>query len=510
MPGYAPAPVVQSPAPGEPSLTQMQLQLSQLQQELAAIRAQQAAAMNPVDAHFDADVEQAEYAEDKAGISKEEKKKPEDPKAMSGKWNNQLEFSSKDKNFKIHVGGRTQLDAVFYEHSPAGFAGAGGVGDQDAVDFRRARLRVDGTMYKYYDFACEYDFANTVNDNVGLQPASDTTGNIINVPAPTDLWIQAREVPILGTLRFGNAKSPIGLEHVASSRFLDFMERSYNQDAFWGAFNNGFSPGIMAFDNYAGENGYWAAGVFKNTSNAFAFDTGDGEYDLTGRLTYLPFYECKGEYMLHVGLSGSHRDTNDNRIRVRSRGSLRNGPGSLNPVFADTGTFFAESQSLINPEVALVWGPWLFQAEYTGSWVEDAIANQGPQINQNLGTVYFQGYYAEALVFLTGEHREYERKEARFGRVIPHQNGHVTQKECGEPWHACPGAWQFGVRYQKLDLTNDGITGGMTQDVTVGLNWFVNPNFKHQWNYVFTHRDSSAPAGSGNINGFGWRVAFDF
>ncbi len=55
---------------------------------------------------------------------------------MSGKWNNQLEFSSKDKNFKIHVGGRTQIDTVFYQDSPAGFAGTGGVGDQDAVDFQ--------------------------------------------------------------------------------------------------------------------------------------------------------------------------------------------------------------------------------------------------------------------------------------------------------------------------------------------------------------------------------------
>ncbi len=506
--GYVQAPVIQAPLPGDP-LTQMQQQLYQLQQELAEIRAQQTRQTNPVTdsaspLFHDNNVEQTNY--DAAGALAEPKK-PEDPKAMSGKWNNQLEFSSKDKNFKIHVGGRTQFDGVFYQDSPAGFAGTGGVGDQDAVDFRRARLRVDGTMYKYYDFACEYDFVNTVNDNVGLQAPSDTLGNIIDVPAPTDLWIRAREVPILGNLQFGNSKAPIGLEHVTSSRFLDFMERSYNQDAFYGAFNNGFSPGILAFDNYAGENGYWALGVFKNTTNAFGFNTGDGEYDITGRLTYLPWYVDKGRYMLHVGLGGSHRDTNDNRTRFRTRGSLRNGPGSVNPVFADTGTFFAESQTLISPEVALVWGPWLFQAEYTGSWVPDAFGNTAPNIGVNQGTVYFQGWYAEALVFLTGEHREYERKEARFGRVIPHQNGHVVRQDCG-PWHYCPGAWQLGARYSKLDLDDEGIRGGTTQDVTIGLNWFVNPNMKYQFNYVWTHRTYTAAPAKATSTGSGcaWRL----
>jgi len=509
--GYAQAPIIQAPIAGDP-LTQMQQQLYQLQQELAEIRAQQTRRMNPVTdsaspLFIDNELEQANYADDKGG--KKEDKKPEDPKAMSGKWNNQLEFSSKDKNFKIHVGGRTQIDAVFYQDSPAGFAGTGGVGDQDAVDFRRARLRVDGTMYKYYDFACEYDFANTVNDNVGLQPPSDTTGNVIDVPAPTDLWFRTRELPIIGNLQIGNMKAPIGLEHVASSRYLDFMERAYNQDLFWGAFNNGFQPGIMAYDNYADENGYWGIGVFKHTTNAFAFNTGDGEYDLTGRITYLPWYEDKGRYMLHVGLGGSHRDTNDNRTRFRARGSLRNGPGAVNPVFADTGTFFAESQSLISPEIALVWGPLLLQAEYTGCWVPDAFGNTAPNIGVNQGTVYFQGWYAEALYFLTGEHREYERKEARFTRVVPYQNAYLIRQPCSGPiWRT--GAWQIGARYNKADLSDEGIQGGTTQDVTIGLNWFLNPNVKYQFNYVWTHRTYTAAPGEGDINGFGMRVAFDF
>ncbi len=48
--------------------------------------------------------------------------------------------------------------------------------------------------------------------------------------------------------------------------------------------------------------------------------------------------------------------------------------------------------------------------------------------------------------------------------------------------------------------------------MTVGLNWFLNPNFKIQWNYVLAGR--VAPAGGqgtdGTYNGFGMRVAHDF
>ncbi|MGC4004499.1 MAG: porin [Pirellulales bacterium] len=415
--------------------------MAQVEGELSQARGQNAAAPN-VDAEispalFDENVVQAA-----ANAAADKSKDKEDPKALSAKWDNGLKLQSKDKNFSVRVGGRTQLDAVFYDNSPAGFQGTGGVGDEDSVDFRRARLRVEGTMYKYYDFCAEYEFLNTVNSNQGLQPPLDSSGNIITVPAVTDLWVRIREVPILGNVRIGNQKTPIGMEHVTSSRYLEFMERSFNQDAFYGPFNNGFQPGIAALDTYAEERGTWSFGFFKNTTNGFGFDTGDGEYESVGRVTFTPIYECEGEYLLHVGMGGSHRDTNDDRLRIRTRGSLRNGaPGPQNPVFADTGTMGASAQNLISPEVAAVVGPWTFVAEYTGSWVNDASPTlAAPPI----GTVYFQGYYVEALYFLTGEHRVYDREEARFTRVSPKANGALVRQECarrnGAPAHGKSGA----------------------------------------------------------------------
>ena len=75
----------------------------------------------------------------------------DDPKAFSAKWNNGFEAVSKDKRFKYHVGGRVQFDTVFLSDSPEAFAGTGVFTDQDAIGFRRARLRADGTMYEVID-----------------------------------------------------------------------------------------------------------------------------------------------------------------------------------------------------------------------------------------------------------------------------------------------------------------------------------------------------------------------
>lgn len=421
--------------------------------------------------------------------------------AMRASWNNGLEIESAHKDFRVHVGGRTQFDTIWLEGNPDAFAGTGGVGDADSVGFRRARLRIDGTMYEVIDWLVEYDLVNTVNDNVGLQPASEVLGNVIGVPVPTELWFDFKELPVVGHLRVGNLKQPIGLEHQNSSRFLDFMERSFNQDAFTGPFDNGFTPGMMLWNTSADKRMHYDLGVFKNVTNPFAFGTGDGEYALDGRVAYLPLFDepSKGRYLLHTGISGSYRDLDEGRIRVRSRGSLRNGPGALNPVLADTGFFAGDSQYLLGPELALVLGPWHFQTEYIGSFVTDSVAG-----GVNQGTTFFQGYYVQALYFLTGEHRAYNHDAAAFARVVPFENAFFVHNCRGR------GAWQVGLRYGQLDLRDQGIDGGIIQDLTVGLNWFLNPNMKVQANYVLTHRDAPGGLGGGDIHGAGVRLAHDF
>ena len=433
---------------------------------------------------------------------KEDAREPrnEDPQAFSSKWSNGWEATTQDKQFKYHVGGRVQVDAVFLENNPGGLAGAGGLGAQDSINFRRARLRADGTMYGTIDWCTEYDFVNSLN----IDPKDPAAEAIVpHVTAPTDLWVNFRDVPVVGNIRFGNVKEPIGFEHLTSSRYLDFMERSFNQDLFYGAFNNGFTPGILFFDNWGDDDlGTWSTGFFKNTSNVFAYGVGEGEYAWTSRVSYLPWYEDEGKYLMHLGVAGSMREPNNGTTRYRTRGSLRNGPGALNPVLANTGVFGASEVDYGGLEWVMQLDSLLLQTEYTCAWNRNSIGNgTTAPAGAQLGNVFVYGWYAEALYFLTGEHREYEKKSGVFGRVIPHDN---LGSKCG-----C-GALQVGARYSMANLSDSGMDGGRVDDVTLGLNWFLNPNMKVQSNYVYTTRDTQAGPGGGDYSGFGMRLAWDF
>ncbi|MBM4075376.1 MAG: hypothetical protein FJ267_07010, partial [Planctomycetes bacterium] len=279
----------------------------------------------------------AEIGKDKTDKPNDDQKKEEkkEDKSFKGGWKHQLTFESPDKNFVVHLGGRTQIDTVWLHHNPAAFGVGNNSGSDDAVNLRRARLRADGTIFKTIDYAVEYDFANGLNDN---PDTPSTSANVINVPVPTDGHWTFREIPVFSNIRVGLQKEPIGFEHLTSSRYLDFLERSFNQDAYTGTFNNGFTPGVSTFQNYGEDDrGFVQFGLFKNSVNPFAYSVDDGGYAVDGRVTYLLLDEDDGEQLIHIGGAYSFRDPIKDGLRIRSRGSLRNGPGPLNPVFADSG-----------------------------------------------------------------------------------------------------------------------------------------------------------------------------
>jgi phosphate-selective porin OprO/OprP len=429
--------------------------------------------------------------------------------SFKARWNHGLFVETPLKDFKVHVGGRTQFDTVWMrgDHDVM-FASPGGTGRiDDGFNFRRARLEIDGTCFEVIDFFMEYDFLNTTNVDPN-DPAS--SGNVANTPAPTDLWVQITQIPWLGVFRVGNMKPPISFEHLTSSRFLNFLERSYCFDAFIGGLDNGFRPGFMVFNWTENERATAALGLFKNNGSVLGWNVGDGEYDVTGRVTWLPVYEHNGRCLVHLGLGVSHRDLDQDRLRLRARTLLRNGPAALHTTLADA-RMGGESQTLVVPEFAVVWGPFSMQAEYFGSFVPDAtFPVTAGAVPLPRGDAYFQGAYVEALYFLTGEHRPYNKyggSGAAFTRVVPNSNYFFVGGDGGNLFSA--GAWQVGARYSWIDLQDKEIAGGTLHDITVGLNWFLNPNLKFQWNYSIAHREVSGPA-DGYVQGFGMRMAFDF
>jgi len=425
-----------------------------------------------------------------------------DGNSLKAKWHNGAEFESENKEFRVHVGGRTQFDSSWFQTDPE-FQNDPAIVNRvrDGVDFRRARFRMDGTMYELIDWAAEYDFMNSAL----TIPSATGTSTPVGLAAPTDLWFAFKEVPWVGNIKVGNHKEPIGFEHLVSSRFLPFMERSFNQDAFYGAFNNGFSPGISIYDTYADELGTWAIGLYKPSTNVFAYDNIPGDASVTGRVTHLLWYREEGAGLMHFGVSARHATLGNNFTRYRTRGPERSGLSASWPLFADTTTFKGDSQDTVNFEAVTNMGCLTIQSEYLLNYVQDGRTTVGVP----LGTVFYHGGYVEALYFLTGEYRDYNRKNGAFDRVTPLENAFFTNSDCGpcNGW----GAWQVGFRYNYLDLNDQGFNGGKLNDYTWGLNWFLNPNMKVQWNYSLTHRQSPTSAAFDGWNqGFGIRLAHDF
>jgi phosphate-selective porin OprO/OprP len=421
---------------------------------------------------------------------------------LESSWENGFLLESPDDQFHLHIGGNAQIDSTWLIGPKGVFAipgaGTNGVENSSATFLRRARLRLEGDIYDQFDYIVEYDFAHAQNENSGLQPNSFQ--NIAGSPTPCNIWMQVREVPVLGNVRFGLQVKPLGMTNNTYQGFLPFLERADNQDAFYGPFDSGFVLGLSARNWSESERLTWQYSVYRPSIDTFG--TSLNKHSLGGRVTGLPGYEDDGRRLVHLGLGLWGGEIVQDQLRVRARTLLRNAPGYAVPILVDTGQVPGSRQYTVGPEFAMVLGPWTVQAEWAGQFLTQAVAPNG----QNQGTVFYHGGYVQVLYFLTGEHQEYVKREGVFGRVVP-RNNYRWKK--GEGCRGC-GAWQVGARFSYLDLNDKAIQGGQVYDWTVGLNWFLNPNMKLQLNYILEHRDAPQDVARGWINGIGVRGAYDF
>jgi phosphate-selective porin OprO/OprP len=373
-------------------------------------------------------------------LAEAKKAKPGDFRAY---WKEGLNFATEDGNFKLKVGGRVMNDWLWI--SEDGDIKASSIGEQeDGTEFRRARLHVSGLIYGNVEFKVQYDFAGGDADF-------------------KDVYLGLTDFPI-GRLRVGHYKEPFSLEELTSSNYITFLER---------ALPNAFAPsrnvGAMLHNSEFDDRMTWAVGVFRDTDD-YGTNVDDGGYNITGRITGLPIYEDKGASLLHIGAAYSYRNPDDS-LRYTERPEAH-----LTSRFVDTGTMAADRADLLGLEAAWVHGPLSVQGEYVTADV-DRMAGASD--------VDFDGYYVQGSYWITGEHRNYKASEGAFSRVKPKENF---------SFNSGPGAWDATLRYSKLDLDDENVTGGELEDITAGLNWHLNPNTRIMWNYVHADRDKIGEA----------------
>lgn len=253
--------------------------------------------------------------------------------------------------------------------------------------------------------------------------------------------------------------------------------------------SDGRNTGLKMHNSALEESMTWGVGAFYDADGFGDSSFGDNNYTFAARVTGLPWYEEKGAKLAHLGLSYRHefRDE-DTDLRYRQRPATHMTDARI----VDTGNFSAADANVINPELALVYGPFSLQGEYYFVPVD----------SEEGGDPEFDGFYISGSYFLTGEHRAYKRADGSFSRVKPYQNFHPD----GSGW----GAWEIGLRYSAIDLTDSDLEGGEASDITLGLNWYLNPNTRWMLNYVYTDLEDRADVSDGDLDIIEMRMQLDF
>ncbi len=360
------------------------------------------------------------------------------------------ELSSKDGKFKMKVRGRLNVDYNGINQDED----ITGIPNVSAFEIRRARLGVEGTVWKDVDYKFEVDFAN-------------------DITAIKDAYFEYTGWGPEFKMRVGNFKTFNSLEHIMSANFIEFMERAAFIDA--AGFGLDRQIGIGAL--YQREHFTLAAGVF----GPHPFDEERWFQDVktgSARVTAAPINEegrCCTWAPAGVRAAGQPICVPTPWLPTTSSSSMgraapiciwravsfhRNNPPAR--IF-DRDTFYGL-------EAAYVHGPWSVQGEYgqLQADINERFVGDDPT---------YWGYYVSASWFLTGETRPY-----KFGEF-------TRQKVLNPVFEGGHGAWQLVARYDVLSLTDNAetiafcTTCGQQNTWQLGVNWWLNDHTRVMFNY---------------------------
>jgi phosphate-selective porin OprO/OprP len=370
-----------------------------------------------------------------------------------------LEIGTPDGEFKFQAGGRLQVDSAWYEDDESDTGESTEL--DSATEIRRARIHLAGTLWKYWDFKTEFDFAE----------------NAVEIK---DAYIAYTGLKLL-SFQAGNFKEPFSLEQLTSSRFITFMERSL-ADIFVPERNLGTQI------HYAGPNWTAAAGVFSEGIDDDEEDlvpNGGEGLGATGRVTFAPI--ASATQVVHLGGAVSWRDPEEDTVEFEQRPESHIADQTL----VSTGEIGDIDDFLrYGAEAALVWGPFSLQGEYIFT---DLYSDVGEDLD-------FEGYYIYGSYFITGESRAYKVEKGAFDRITP-------KASLGKGgW----GAWEVAVRYSGLDLSDGPIDGGEEENITAALNWYPTANVRLMANVVHVLDLKGGDFGGANPTAYQMRAQIDF
>src|SRR5215831_16135585 len=167
-------------------------------------------------------------------------------------------IQSEDGDYRLKVGGYTQFDSRF-------FIGDSKDLNSDQFLFRRARLDIQGTVGKFFDFRLLPDFAGSKT-------------------VLFDSYLDFKYFPE-AKWRFGKFKPPVGLERLQSATSTLFVERAFPTDLVPNR-----DLGVEVLSDWLGGAFSYQLGVFNGVPDGGNNDGDIGDdKDFAGRVFVQPF-----------------------------------------------------------------------------------------------------------------------------------------------------------------------------------------------------------------------------
>lgn len=338
------------------------------------------------------------------------------------------------------------------------------------ANFRRARIGVEGTVAKDWNYNLTADFGGG-----GGSEAAQLNAAYVEYAG----WRPADGVTT--RLRVGAWATPTGLEDATSNTEGLFLERASVAEL---------------VRNLAGGDGRSGVGILANGERwtATAVFTGGlvgntGEFDeQSGFLTRVAFSPVSGkDYALHVGASVqgvlTPADTGAgltkvSQIRLRERPELRVDGTRL----VDTGALNSDGLTAYGAELGAYYKNLQVSAEAFRIDL-DRTGARDPT---------FGGWYIQGAWTITGESHAWSSASGGFKGIKPAKSFSLADGT----W----GAWEIAARYSVLDLDDNagaartatpagGIRGGEQTIATLGVNWYPNAVYRFQAQYQHVNID---------------------
>jgi len=355
---------------------------------------------------------------------------------------------SADSSFFLRLCGYVQVDGRFFMDDT----------DPDLTTtflVRRARPIMEGVVWKYFGFKIMPDFAQ---------------GKTVLYDAYVEFTYLA-----FAKLRAGKFKVPVGLERLESGTDLVFVERALptnlipNRDV-----------GVQIYADLFDKALCYAVGIFNGIPDLGNADMDfDDDKEFAGRVFAHPFRPTAVKPLrgLGVGIAGTY----GTRIGNPASPGL---PAYVTPAQQVFFTYLVDAKApentvvstghpyRISPQAYYYWGPVGILGEYV-------ISSQPARKRARIERFDNTSWQIAASILLTGE-------DATYGRVMPLR-----------PFDPAAGRWgafQLAGRYAELRLDPDIFpnfsdprkSARQAKEWAVGMNWYMNTNFKIMLDYEST------------------------